>query len=153
MVAAATPSLPSVLAEDHAAQCMLGHAGPSEPTRVWRFQLAEAENLCRMHGWQGACEPPCTRIRLARTGQGGPPCNGMRPPHPAVSAGNTRALIERARAAAAGRGAGAATAAWRGKVLRARSFVHDGFWVRAHFVLMQGMFAALLRCSARQWDG
>ena len=43
MVAAATPSLPSVLAEDHAAQCMLGHAGPSEPTRVWRFQLAEAD--------------------------------------------------------------------------------------------------------------
>eukprot|EP00966_Prymnesium_polylepis_P231536 5356822-Prymnesium_polylepis.1 len=32
---------------------------------------------------------------------------------------------------------------WKGKILRARSFVHDGFWVRAHFVMSQGMWAAL----------
>ena len=39
----------------------------------------------------------------------------------------------------------AAPAFWRGKTLRVRGFVHDGFWVRAHFVVAQGMWASLRR--------
>eukprot|EP00966_Prymnesium_polylepis_P093772 2169810-Prymnesium_polylepis.1 len=122
------------------------HEPASGNTRVYAWQLERAGALCATHGWQGRCSPPCTLVRTyyAPKGKDSPPCNdARRPPHPDLTPASTAELLSRAARATASGGADAMRPEWRGKVLRVRSFVDDGFWVRAHFVMAHGLWASL----------
>ena len=114
-------------------------------TRVYSWQLERAGMLCSTHGWQGSCTQPCTLVRtFAPKNKDSPPCNdARRPPHPELLPATTAELLARAVRAAASGGAEAARPEWRGKIVRVRSFVDDGFWVRAHFVIAHGLWASL----------
>ena len=82
--------------------------------------------LCSDHGWPHApCAPPsCVRMSVRDAG---------RPRLRSFAVADV--VLQRARQAAR-----------RGNltgVVRARSFVSDGFWARAHFVMTQGIWASL----------
>jgi hypothetical protein len=134
--------------KDHASVCA---ERESQSVRVYPWQLHPFAAICESRGWKGRCTPPCTQINVdkARTPGAGAPCLSMRhpDPHPKATAENTAALLARAAAASAAAADGGTAFAvrteWRGKILRVRSFVQDGFWVRAHFVLTQGMWASM----------
>ena len=132
------------LEHDAATRCMKHHES-GNGSRVLAWQLQRSEALCKAHGWQGSCSPPCTAVSITADATIKAPCRDvLRPPHPEMSPQNTAQLLARAsRAAAGGGGHTARRHFWEGKVLRVRSFVNDGFWVRAHMVLTQGLWASL----------
>ena len=103
--------------------------------------------LCKARGWQGTCQTPCTMATVFASSDSSRGClDPHSPPHPRVHPESTRAVLARASDAASGvMPDDTAPAFWRGKTLRVRGFVHDGFWVRAHFVMAQGMWASLRR--------
>mmetsp|Transcript_27876 Transcript_27876/g.63983 ORF Transcript_27876/g.63983 Transcript_27876/m.63983 type:complete len:459 (-) Transcript_27876:1468-2844(-) len=128
------------LAEDPAHRCMLHHEA-SGTTHVMPYHINHW-NLCSVHGWQGRCHSPCKLAQIQPVHGTGKPCYDVRrPPHPALVPSVTAELLVRADLAA--QGSPALRTVWKNKILRVRSFVHDGFWVRAHFVLSQGMWASL----------
>ena len=131
------------LEHDAATRCMKHHES-GNGSRVLAWQLQRSEALCKAHGWQGSCSPPCTAVSITADATIKAPCRDvLRPPHPEMSPQNTAQLLARASRAAAGGGHTARRHFWEGKVLRVRSFVNDGFWVRAHMVLTQGLWASL----------
>ena len=124
----------------------LHHEPKSGSARVAAWQLERASALCSTHGWQESCAAPCTLVRnIAPKSLGDhPPCNDpRRPPHPELTTANTAELLARASRATVSSGADALRPEWRGKIVRVRSFVDDGFWVRAHFVMAHGLWASL----------
>ena len=133
------------LDDDEVSQCMLHHE-PRGAARVHAQMMEKSTMLCKARGWQGACQPPCTCATIFSSSEPGSAClDPRRPPHPRVHAESTRALLARAAEAAAGGRQDAALPFWRNKSVRVRGFVHDGFWVRAHFVMSQGLWASLRR--------
>ncbi|KAL1529177.1 hypothetical protein AB1Y20_000136 [Prymnesium parvum] len=127
-----------------AERCVLREAKPSA-VRAHAWQAERAATLCAAHGWGGRCAPPCTLVSLyAAKSRENPPCNDpRRPPHPSPDARATGELLARAAAASRTGGSEPARPEWRGKTVRVRSFVDDGFWVRAHFALSHGLWASL----------
>ena len=109
---------------------------------VYPHQFNRSQGLCYVHGWHGRCEPLCTQVSVAPAEA---PCYGdvSVPSTPRPEENRTRRLLLRAATAAATDGAEAVLPGWRGKILRVRAFVKDGFYVRVHFVLTQGIWAAM----------
>jgi|Transcript_23566 hypothetical protein len=129
-----------VLDADPANKCMLHHESNGS-TKILGYQMFRWQ-LCRVHGWQGLCNSPC-RLSDVIVQTSGKPCHDVRrPPQPEPTGTVTHALLARADRAAID-GQAAMRPIWHGRMLRVRGFVHDGFWVRAHFVLSQGMWASL----------
>ena len=138
------------LNDDHAARCMMHHEHQRSSTRtgvrVYGHQFNRSCTLCWVHGWQSSCTPPCSRIDIfADEDAATPPCHSdvSRPAAPDTDPEITRLLLARATRAAATQGARAVKPAWRGKMVRVRAFVNDGFFVRVHFVMTQGLWASL----------
>ena len=133
------------------------HCMQVEPRSVDSAEFKESTQRCADRSWQSLCVPPCTLVDVveqnrhvvrrekvcARKDMKHPlPPKGSWWPEPAL----WKTLIERAqsgwdRAGATGDArdyAGRPVAPrWRGKVLRARFWHKDGFWVRAQLVLKQ----------------
>eukprot|EP00966_Prymnesium_polylepis_P196905 4562889-Prymnesium_polylepis.1 len=136
--------LEPALDEDYASMCM---ARERDFIRAYPFQIEQFPELCWRRGWQGWCKR-CKKVILDKAhGAGaGAPCVNSKHPliHPQPMPLKTKALLDRAERAAAGFGwAPPIPERWRNKTVRVRSFVQDGFWVRAHFVLTQGLWASL----------
>ena len=135
MAKAATAVQEGGLSDDPATKCAEQEREGLAAVHNW--QMRRGESLCAAHGWQGACEAPCTTVELTVDPKA--VCNDpLHPPHPAATGPITQQLLAGANASQ-----GRPSHRWSGKVLRIRSFAGDGFWVRAHFVLTQGLWASL----------
>ena len=138
------------------------HCMQVEPRSVHSAEFKESTQRCADRSWQSLCAPPCTRIDVVeQTRQTTPrekicarkdmkhalPPQGAWWPDPAP----WKTLIEKAHSGWAHVGTGGpaqdyagrpVAARWRGKVLRARFWRRDGFWVRAQLVLKQARLSA-----------
>ena len=130
----------------HAAQCFRDHEERDHTlVRVLPYQYTRSCTLCEQHGWQGECKPPCTQINVYADSTERKPCHidVSVPSTPTAEPQVTAQLLKRAARAAHAGGAAALRPEWQGKIVRARAFVSDGFFVRVHMVMTQGIWASL----------
>ena len=130
----------------HAAQCFRDHEEREHTlVRVLPYQYTRSCTLCEQHGWQGECKPPCTQINVYADSTERKPCHVdvSVPSTPTAEPQVTAQLLKRAARAAHAGGAAALRPEWQGKIVRARAFVSDGFFVRVHMVMTQGIWASL----------
>ncbi len=121
-----------------------------EPRPFYAATMKLCEQRCAARGWQSLCAPPCTRIEVAmqtsRSTRGEKACAQKSSKHRVMNAQGDwwpdaapwKRLIARSRLGAA---PADVEPRWRGKVLRARFWHKDGFWVRAQMVTKQAMWA------------
>ena len=121
-----------------------------EPRPFYAATMKLCEQRCAARGWQTLCAPPCMRIEVAvqtsRSTRGEKACAQKSSKHRVMNAQGDwwpdaapwKRLIARSRFGAAPPGV---EPRWRGKVLRARFWHRDGFWVRAQMVTKQAMWA------------
>ena len=146
MLAAHTAALGSTLDSGHAAHCFRDHEEREHTlVRILPHQHARSSVLCEQHGWQGQCERPCTRVDVYADSKEHTPCHSdvSIPSTPVAKRRVTMQLLERAGRAALTGGATALRPEWQGKLVRVRAFVSDGFFVRVHMVMTQGIWASL----------
>ena len=136
----------SALDSGQAAHCFRDHEERDHTlVRILPHQYERSCVLCEQHGWQGKCEPPCTRIDVFADRTERKPCHAdvSVPSTPVAEPRVTAQLLKRAERAARTGGAAALRPEWQGKLVRARAFVSDGFFVRVHMVMTQGIWASL----------
>ena len=97
---------------------------------------SSARQWSASHGWQSDCVSPCTLLGPVETAC--PPASTR-----VIGLGNITELIARGQEAWVRHGGTAMPTHLRGKVLRIRAPVLDGFWTRALFAVQQASWAAL----------
>ena len=144
---------PSWAVQGHDPACPDHVPGQGNASAAWMAEALRTASICSTmagtavagesalyHGWQSSCKPPCTVLGAEVACQLGLASRqgtsdaaslvSMRVPLPTESPPSPPPSV---------------AALLRGKVLRVRSPVSDGFFVRALFVLSQGEWATIAR--------